>query len=164
MELVKGYDRKDGSKVRLLVDEGARSPREDACYGFGNLLTWESFHDSPDENPYSDLEELLTELLVERVGLKGIVKGLVGLVYADCEDAEKAFGDLGNQLTLKGLELFLDCCVDAYSQWVNGEVYVLEVESPDGDVESMGGIYVEPSDEETVLRYSKIIMPLQDAA
>lgn len=276
MEIVKEYDRKDGSKVRLFIDEDAPSPREDGILAFGNLLTWGKRFSSPDENPYSDPDELLAELLVERLGLRGIVKGLagnaypgmrivhriyedsvhayalealrprqageheswacwydwdgnefeqelsgeadygyaeeladqvagcrgtvrllqqsglaimpiyrfehsgvaystspfgdpwdsgiVGLAYADADDAVEALGDEGRHLTRKGLELFLAHSVDDYSLWANGDVYVLEVEGPDGNVESIGGVYVEPWDEESVLQYSESVMPLQHAA
>lgn len=276
MEIVKEYDRKDGCKVRLIADKGALSPREDECIAFGNLLTWGSRFRSPDENPYSDPDELLAELLVERLGLKGIVKGLVGkaypglrimhriyedgghayalealkpvqagkqeswacwcdwdggefeqelsgeadygyaeeladqvagcrgtihllkqsglailpiyrfehsgvaysttpfgdpwdsrlvgLAYADADDAVKTLGKEAKRLTRKGLELLLRNGVEEYSLWVNGDVYIMEVESPSGETESMGGIYVEPWDEESVLHYSESIVPLQHAA
>lgn len=276
MEIVKEYDRKDGCKVRLIADKGALSPREDECIAFGNLLTWGSRFRSPDENPYSDPDELLAELLVERLGLKGIVKGLVGkaypglrimhriyedgghayalealkpvqagkqeswacwcdwdggefeqelsggadygyaeeladqvagcrgtihllkqsglailpiyrfehsgvaysttpfgdpwdsrlvgLAYADADDAVKILGKEAKRLTRKGLELLLRNGVEEYSLWVNGDVYIMEVESPSGETESMGGIYVEPWDEESVLHYSESIVPLQHAA
>lgn len=276
MEIVKEYDRKDGCKVRLIADKGALSPREDECIAFGNLLTLGSRFRSPDENPYSDPDELLAELLVERLGLKGIVKGLVGkaypglrimhriyedgghayalealkpvqagkqeswacwcdwdggefeqelsgeadygyaeeladqvagcrgtihllkqsglailpiyrfehsgvaysttpfgdpwdsrlvgLAYADADDAVKTLGKEAKRLTRKGLELLLRNGVEEYSLWVNGDVYIMEVESPSGETESMGGIYVEPWDEESVLHYSESIVPLQHAA
>ena len=276
MEIVKEYDRKDGCTVRLIADKGALSPREDECIAFGNLLTWGSRFRSPDENPYSDPDELLAELLVERLGLKGIVKGLVGkaypglrimhriyedgghayalealkpvqagkqeswacwcdwdggefeqelsgeadygyaeeladqvagcrgtihllkqsglailpiyrfehsgvaysttpfgdpwdsrlvgLAYADADDAVKTLGKEAKRLTRKGLELLLRNGVEEYSLWVNGDVYIMEVESPSGETESMGGIYVEPWDEESVLHYSESIVPLQHAA
>ena len=276
MEIVKEYDRKDGCKVRLIADEGALSPREDECIAFGNLLTWGSRFRSPDENPYSDPDELLAELLVERLGLKGIVKGLVGnaypglrimhriyedgghayalealkpvqagkqeswacwydwgggefeqelsgeadygyaeeladqvagcrgtirllkqsglailpiyrfehsgaaysttpfgdpwdsglvgLAYADADDAVKTLGKEAKRLTRKGLELLLRNAVEEYSLWANGEVYIMEVESPSGETESMGGIYVEPWDERSVLHCSESIVPLQHAA
>ena len=276
MEIVKEYDRKDGCKVRLIADKGALSPREDECIAFGNLLTWGSRFRSPDENPYSDPDELLAELLVERLGLKGIVKGLVGkaypglrimhriyedgghayalealkpvqadkqeswacwcdwdggefeqelsgeadygyaeeladqvagcrgtihllkqsglailpiyrfehsgvaysttpfgdpwdsrlvgLAYADADDAVKTLGKEAKRLTRKGLELLLRNGVEEYSLWVNGDVYIMEVESPSGETESMGGIYVEPWDEESVLHYPESIVPLQHAA
>lgn len=276
MEIVKEYDRKDGYKVRLIADKGALSPREDECIAFRNLLTWGSRFRSPDENPYSDPDELLAELLVERLGLKGIVKGLVGkaypglrimhriyedgghayalealkpvqagkqeswacwcdwdggefeqelsgeadygyaeeladqvagcrgtihllkqsglailpiyrfehsgvaysttpfgdpwdsrlvgLAYADADDAVKTLGKEAKRLTRKGLELLLRNGVEEYSLWVNGDVYIMEVESPSGETESMGGIYVEPWDEESVLHYSESIVPLQHAA
>ena len=276
MEIVKEYDRKDGCKVRLIADKVALSPREDECIAFGNLLTWGSRFRSPDENPYSNPDELLAELLVERLGLKGIVKGLVGkaypelrimhriyedgghayalealkpvqagkheswacwydwdggefeqelsgeadygyaeeladqvagcrgtihllkqsglailpiyrfehsgvaysttpfgdpwdsrlvgLAYADADDAVKTLGKEAKRLTRKGLELLLRNGVEEYSLWANGEVYIMEVESPSGETESMGGIYVEPWDEESVLHYSESIVPLQHAA
>lgn len=276
MEIVKEYDRKDGCKVRLIADKGALSPREDECIAFGNLLTWGSRFRSPDENPYSDPDELLAELLVERLELKGIVKGLVGkaypglrimhriyedgghayalealkpvqagkqeswacwcdwdggefeqelsgeadygyaeeladqvagcrgtihllkqsglailpiyrfehsgvaysttpfgdpwdsrlvgLAYADADDSVKTLGKEAKRLTRKGLELLLRNGVEEYSLWVNGDVYIMEVESPSGETESMGGIYVEPWDEESVLHYSESIVPLQHAA
>lgn len=104
MEIVKEYDRKDGCKVRLIADKGALSPREDECIAFGNLLTWGSRFRSPDENPYSDPDELLAELLVERLGLKGIVKGLVGKAYPGLRIMHRIYEDGGHAYALEALK------------------------------------------------------------
>lgn len=67
--------------------------------------------------------------------------GLVGVIYVTKNKARAEYGSLSDEVREKCVNA-LTAEVEAYDQYINGEVYGYRVESPDGDVEeSCWGFY-----------------------
>lgn len=92
--------------------------------------------------------------------------GLVGLAYAAPDDVERWSGgawSLSKPADRANIELMLDAEVEVYSCWANGDGFRIEVETPNGEYDNLGGILMPDYSEKDILRWSEEVMPLLKA-
>jgi hypothetical protein len=146
--------------LKIEQDEWTESPRS----AFDCLGTFSCFHHRTQK--CGDDQSLTSESLEELEKRKDVVSlpvymydhsgvsfsttpfscrwdsGRIGVIYVEREKILKVYGikKVSKKLREK-IENNLKNEIKAYSQWVNGEVFMYTIEDKEGEVESLGGIY-----------------------
>lgn len=150
--------------VVILRDECPFSPRGD--WHLSTIVTNENRYRSPDENPFSSMEELITAVCkkkgeyiwdyVSRYEHGGVMYSrgksqgwdncICGIIFVSKEDVRK-FYEVKNitQKVLKKVFDRFDSELEEYTNYVNGDVYGYRLYSLDGElIDDCWGFYEEP--------------------
>lgn len=150
----------DGYKVTIERDDYPESPRD--WDDVGRMVCWHRDYTLGDEQPSESPEEyrkyldeiekaggvVLPLYLYDHSGVTMNVSGFncpwdsgqVGWIYADSDTIKKRFGKARNRKERARKCLIGE--VETYARYLEGEVYVVQVENPDGEnIESCGRIY-----------------------
>lgn len=147
----------NGLTINIIQDDDPESPRE--WDNFGTMVCWHKRYDLGDKHNYKTPQDFYEAVGVDVVDLplylydhSGITmatspfpcpwdSGQVGHIYVTYEKIQKEFGEVTHETMEKAREL-LKAEVEAYDQYLTGEVYGFEIFGSDGELlDSCWGYY-----------------------